>query len=121
MSYITEFTTYAVKLGKEARAEEWMQVLHQRQAECVDTLEREKMHFESIFKSFRNGRMYLSWFSVQSEDGAMLDGSPHDIDQLHKDYWKECIDDQIPAEDLEHVVSFVPASIQTIIDARDST
>ncbi|HEY9814643.1 MAG TPA: DUF6176 family protein [Candidatus Obscuribacterales bacterium] len=87
---------------------------------CVDTLDRENMHFESMFKSFRNGRMDLSWFSVQSDGGATLDGSPHDIDQLHRDYWEECIDDQIPAEDLEYVVSFVPASIQAIIENRDT-
>jgi len=45
MGYITEFTTFAVKLGKEARAEEWMQVLHQRQAECVDTLGLQLVRF----------------------------------------------------------------------------
>jgi hypothetical protein len=46
----TEFTTFRIKKGKEKLAEEWLEELKKRQDECVKTLEREKMLFESIFK-----------------------------------------------------------------------
>jgi len=65
MTYKTEFSTYAVKVGKEARAEEWMRTLVERRAECVETLEREKMHYECIFKCVRDGRMYCPGFQCK--------------------------------------------------------
>jgi hypothetical protein len=121
MAYRTEFTTFAVKIGMEAKAEEWMKIVSDRQAECVETLEREKMHYESIFKVFRNGRMYLSWFSVQSTHARSVEDSPHPIDHIHLAYWKECIDKQVAPEDFEHVVSFVPQSVREAVEARDSS
>jgi Family of unknown function (DUF6176) len=120
MTYKTEFSTYAVKVDKEARAEEWMRALVERRAECVETLEREKMHYECIFKCVRDGRMYLSWFSVQSSHGARVHDSPHAIDVVHLAFWDECIDRDVQPENLEHVVSFVPAPVEELIQARDT-
>ncbi len=57
MEIKTEFTTFPVIEGREGTAEEWMKILTQRRSECVATLEREKMHFEIIFKSYRDGRL----------------------------------------------------------------
>lgn len=116
----TELMTFIVKPGKEARAEEWMRVLIERQAECVATLEREKMHYESIFRCERNGHLYLSWYSVQSEGAPPVRGSLHPIDEVHLAFWDECIDRSVPPETFEHVVSFVPADVQRVIEARDA-
>jgi hypothetical protein len=82
MKYTTELMTFAVKIGKESRASEWMLALQSRQAECVEALEREAMHYESIFRSERDGRMYLSWFSVQGTEGAHVSTSPFEIEKL---------------------------------------
>ena len=46
----TEFTLFRVKQGKEARANEWMQKPKQRREECIATLKREAMLYESVFK-----------------------------------------------------------------------
>ncbi len=119
MAYRTEFSSFAIRIGKEERAGEWMRILCERQSECVETLEREKMHYECIFKGYRNGRLYLSWFSVQSTHGLPVEDSPHPIDQVHIAYWDECIDDQVAPENLDHVVSFVPRSIEEAVATRD--
>lgn len=118
MPYTTELMSFAVKPGKEARAEQWMQLLVERQAECVQTLDREAMHFESIFKCQMGERMVLSWLSVQGDKGAHVRSSPFAIDQLHMQFWEECIDRSVPPLKFEHVVSFLPTSIQAAIDQR---
>mgnify|MGYP005806728873 FL=1 len=61
----TEFTTFRVIKGKEPLAREWMNTLIDRKSECIETLNREKMVYESLFSFEEGGRMYLSWFSVQ--------------------------------------------------------
>ncbi|MGA0611237.1 DUF6176 family protein [Caldimonas sp. KR1-144] len=104
----TELVTFAIKPGKEARAEEWMRMLVERRDECIATLAREQMHYESIFRLWRDGRLYLTWFSVQGEAGERVEGSPFEVDRLHMAFWRECIDDEVPPTAHEHVVRFVP-------------
>ena len=120
MAYRTELTAFAVRQGKEARAEEWMNTLVARQGECVQTLDREGMHFEAIFRSTHDGRMYLSWLSVQSEGAPHVSTSTLPIDVLHMEFWRECIDRDVPPIDFAHVVSFVPATVAEAIGARDT-
>ena len=115
----TDLVSFAVKEGYEAKADEWMKILVERRAECIETLEREKMHYEAIFKSVREGRMYLSWFSIQGVAGEAVHGSPHPIDELHMQYWNECIDRAAPALKFEHVVSFVPSTVNQAVEAHD--
>jgi len=115
----TEFMAFPVRPGKEQRAELWLQTLVQRQAECIATLDREAMHFESIFRAEINGRLYLSWFSVQGTTGAHVKSSPFPIDKLHMEFWAECIDTSVPPTTHEHVVNFVPPSIVAAIHVRE--
>lgn len=119
MSSKTTLTTFTVKAGMEARAEEWMRVLIERQVDCVETLDRERMHIESIFKSTREGRMRLSWLTVQSVGGDKVRGSPHEVDTLHVAFWDACIEHDVPPATFEHVVSFVAAAVAEAIDARN--
>ena len=118
--YTTEFMMFAVKRGAETRADEWMKVLTQRNAECVTSLDREHMHFESIFKSERADRTYLSWYSVQGESGAHVKNSPLEIDQIHMEFWRECIDPDVPPEKFKHVVNILPAEVAHAIEAREA-
>ena len=106
--HTTEFMTFRVREGKEARAGEWMTLLRERQRECVATLDRERMRFESIFALQRDGRLYLSWLSVQGVGGESVKTSEHEIDRLHMAFWRECIDDAWTPEKHEHIVDFVP-------------
>ncbi len=97
-----------------------MEILKSRQSECVATLEREKMIFESVFSFYRDGRLYLSWFSLQQEGHASVATSSHEIDVVHRKYWDECIDASFEPENHEHLVSFIPPGlakrIQTMYD-----
>jgi hypothetical protein len=121
MTIKTNLMTFTVKAGMEAMAEEWLDVLVRRQAECVDTLDREKVHFETIFTSHRNGRMYISWFDVQGAGGEHVSNSPAEIDKIHLQYWYACIDTTIPPETFEHKVSFVPREVEDAIRRRDQS
>jgi len=111
----TEFDTFRIKQGKEARAKEWMQLLVSRKSECIETLNREKMGFETIFMTEKDGRMYLSWFSVQGESGESVDHSELEIDKLHCEFWDECIDTSFELDKFEHVVTFVPAAVEAAL------
>jgi hypothetical protein len=113
----TEFTTFRVIEGKEDLAEEWVETLKTRQEECVETLTREKMVFESVFKFHKEGRLYLSWFSLQEEGHKEVDTSGHKIDKVHLEYWDECIDRSFKPEDHIHVVSFIPKELKGIMEA----
>ena len=107
----TELVTFAVKPGLEAEAETWMDMLRARRLECVATLERERMRYESVFVSHREGRMYLTWFSVQAEGGSDLADSRFEVDRLHLEFWDRCIDPAVPPVVFEHVVSFAPEDV----------
>jgi hypothetical protein len=121
MPYATELMSFPVKAGMELRAQQWMQTLVERQAECVATLDREAMHFESIFRVEVDGRLYLSWFSVQGTTGAHVNSSPFPIDKLHMEFWAECIDSSAPPLKHLHIVNFVPADIACAIQDRERT
>lgn len=119
MPYITEFMAFPVRPGKESRAAEWLKMLVAKQPECVATLDREAMHFESIFETHIGGRLHLSWFSLQGEAGAHVISSPFEIDKLHMEFWDECIDSSTPPLKFTHVVSFVPLTIAEAIANRE--
>jgi Family of unknown function (DUF6176) len=102
-------------------AELWLQCLLERQAECVATLDREAMHFESIFRAEIDGRLHLSWFSVQGTTGAHVVSSPFPIDKMHMEFWEECIDTSIAPTSHMHVLSFVPQAIALSMQAREQS
>jgi hypothetical protein len=121
MTIRTTLTTFTVKAGMETTAEEWLDVLVKRQAECVETLDREKVHFETIFTSERDGRMRISWFDVQGAGGEHVSNSPAEIDKLHLRYWHACIDFNVPPETFEHRISFVPREVEEAMRLRDQS
>lgn len=117
-SCVTEFVSFAVAKGKESRAEEWLATLQSRKSDCVATLDREHMHFESVFSHLVNGRMYLSWFSVQGTAGQPLSTSELEVDRVHRAYWQECIDGSMAPIEHRHVVDFVPVEVANAISER---
>lgn len=87
-----ELSRFRVLKGKEARADEWLNVLQQRMAEVKATLDREDMKIEIIFKESTLDETFLYWFSIRGDSIVSLIDSPHEIDKVHLAYWKECID-----------------------------
>ena len=78
------------------------------------------MKTNSALKRSAKGRLYLSWFSVQGARGTHVGSSPHEIDQLHLQYWEKCVDQSSPQEVLDHFVSFVPGLIAQAIANRNA-
>ncbi len=57
-------------------------MLNDRLAECVATLDRERMALEIIFRLKEDGDDYLYWVSVHGPDGVAFDPD-NPLDQAH--------------------------------------
>lgn len=107
-----ELSKFRVNKGKEEKALEWMKILNERMPEVLETLEGEKMYVETIFREYDGEDLYLYWYSIQGENGMAVTKSEYDIDKLHIQYWKECIDPNYKAVDMEAVVSMIPNHVK---------
>jgi len=106
-----ELTRFKIRAGKENRVDEWLSMLNTRMPETLETLERERMLVEVIFRERVDGVELLSWFSIQREGGESVLTSEHEIDKLHIEFWRECIDDTYGAFDAIPQVVMVPDSV----------
>ena len=77
---LVELTRVRVKPGKSARVDEWLAMLNARMDEVKETLVREEMHVEVIFREISGEDEFLYWFSIQGEGGAHVNTSPHPLD-----------------------------------------
>jgi nuclear transport factor 2 (NTF2) superfamily protein len=67
----------------EEEAERWMRMINDRLVEAVQTLERERVAIEIVFREHDDGGDWLVWVMVQGEGGASIDESPFAIDRDH--------------------------------------
>jgi len=102
-----ELTKFRILPGKAERVNRWMEELNKRREEAVDTMEREQMQIEIIFREEAGGEQFLYWFSIQGETGASVETSPHDLDRVHMAFWDECIDKGYPGRDARPQVVLV--------------
>ena len=91
--------------------DDWLQVLNSHMDDVVETLEREQMKIEVIFREFVEGNEYLYWFSVQDEQGEPCETSPFEIDAKHMEFWNECIDEEYGCHDAQPQVVMVPERV----------
>ena len=96
-----ELSRFRVKPGKSARVDEWLEMLNDHMGEVVQTLEREEMQLEVIFREIIDGEEYLYWFSVQGEAGEDVKTSPFAVDQAHIAFHEECIDHEYGRRDAQ--------------------
>jgi hypothetical protein len=89
-----------------------MQFLSTNAAAVRETLEPEQMYVETIFSETIDGIDYLYWYGVQGEDGFGVEQSEHWLDEMHRQYWRACIDDSFPAEDLTPRVTMIPERVE---------
>lgn len=112
-----EFSRFRVLPGKSARVDAWMQYLRSHLPECLATLEGEKMYVETIFREkTAEGEEFLSWYSIQGQGGTRLDQSEHELDRVHREFWRECIDPTYKRTDLITEVVMVPERIQKYME-----
>lgn len=75
--------------GKEARFDDWMQMLHDRYEECLATLPQERMAFEATFLNQEaDGSWWMYHLQVMGEDspGLILN---NDLDRAHEAFARE--------------------------------
>lgn len=106
-----ELSRYKVKPGKSDRVDAWLRILNERMPETLATLDREAMKFEVIFREIIDDADFLTWVSVQGEHGAAVETSPHEIDRIHLDFWRECIDDTYGRHDAQPQVVMIPSTV----------
>ncbi|PSN11769.1 hypothetical protein C7293_22975 [filamentous cyanobacterium CCT1] len=106
-----ELTRFRVTPGKTAHVDAWMATLKARMDEVRATLEREQMLVEVIFRETIDGVEYLSWFSMQGESGEPVETSPHDLDRVHLDFWRDCIDPEFAPQDATPEVVMLPEAV----------
>lgn len=106
-----ELTRFRVKPDKSDRVDAWMATLNARMDEVRATLEREQMLVEMIFRETIDGVEYLSWFSMQGESGEPVETSPHDLDRVHLEFWRDCIDPGFAPQEATPAVVMLPESI----------
>ena len=70
----------------EREAERWMQMLNDRREEAVQTLERERVAIEIVFRERDDDGDWLVWVMLQGEAGASIEDSPFQIDRDHADF-----------------------------------
>ena len=112
---LVELTRVRVKPGKSARVDEWLAMLNARMDEVKETLVREEMKVEVIFREIIDGDEYLYWFSIQGETGAHVNTSPHPLDHDHIAFHEECIDHDYGARDAQPQVIILPDAIAAAI------
>lgn len=114
-----ELTRFRVKRGKSSRVDEWLSMLNANMDEVLQTLEREQMKLEVIFREIVDGEEYLYWLSVQGEAGEPVNTSPFAIDQKHLAFHEECIDPDYGMRDSQPQVIMIPGRIAQAMDWPD--
>lgn len=107
-----ELTRFRVREGARSNVDEWMQFLNANADAVRETLEPEQMYVETIFSETIDGIDYLYWYSVQGEGGSGVEQSEHWLDEKHMQFWRACIDDSYPAEDLTPRVTMIPERVE---------
>jgi hypothetical protein len=67
----------------EQEAERWMQMLNDRRGEAVQTLERERVAIEIVFREHDSDGDWLVWVMIQGDGGESIEDSPFEIDRDH--------------------------------------
>lgn len=102
--------------GQEDQAEAWMEMLHRRYDEAVDTLARERAAFESIFFSREpDGSTWLYHLELYGDSGSGLDPEGSDVDREHVDFGRRV---KLPGwEELEPKFLLAPEHIRAAFES----
>lgn len=111
-----ELTRFRVKKDKSAKVDEWLELLNRRMREVLLTLNDEKMYVETIFREKSKEGEFLYWYSVQGEGGAHVTESKHEIDRLHIEFSKECLDLDYKPQNIPPQVIMIADVVQKAID-----
>lgn len=111
-----ELTRFKLKKGKSKKVDEWLKFLNSNIEETHVTLESEKMYVETIFREVVDGEEYLYWYSIQGENGQLVEESDHWVDKKHMQYWNECIDEDYKPVDLKTEVVMISKKVKSYME-----
>ncbi len=114
-----ELTRYKVRPDRTQQVDEWLAMLNGRMDEVKETLVREEMKVEVIFRELIGEDEYLTWFSIQGQGGAEVETSPHSLDHDHIAYHMACIDHSYGARDAQAQVIMIPDAIAACLEWPD--
>ncbi|MSO20761.1 MAG: hypothetical protein EXQ56_09930 [Acidobacteria bacterium] len=107
-----ELSRFRIRPDKSARVDEWLKMLNDRMEEVVPMLDREEMKLEVIFRELIDGQEYLSWFSVQGDEGKSANADEdYEVGHLHTQFGEECMDHQYARRDGQPQVIMVPRGV----------
>lgn len=114
---IVEMERFLVRRGQENAAREWIAYLRQHPEEFRETMVAERMQVETILSDELDGRLFLTWFSVQWPGGTSVQDSERELDRVHLEYWKRCIDRDWGPQTLRPEVAMFSEPVQRAMGA----
>lgn len=94
-----------------------MRFAHAHRAAVREIMEPERMFVEAFFTETVDGVDFLYWYSMQGEHGGPVEPFDHWLDEHHADFWRACIDDTFPAEELTPRVLMVTDAVQGAMES----
>jgi Family of unknown function (DUF6176) len=82
---------YELNPGKADRFDEWMRFLESQNPAVLQSLERERMYVEGIFRDRERDKEVVYWLTVAAEGGGTSSDSPLEIDKAHMAFLREVI------------------------------
>lgn len=91
--YPLKVTLYRFRLNRDSMAvyEDWIKWQHNQHQAIVETLEREKMYVEAVFRDTVNQPDYIYWLAVNGEGGEHYTTSNLAVDKIHSEYMKKIL------------------------------
>jgi hypothetical protein len=103
-----------IRPGAEGLVDDWLRLLAERRDECIQTLTREQMAVELIFRERLADAEYLTWVVIHGDDPAPLETSPFPIDAIHREYRARCLEENSRAEATAQLF-LAPPSVERVI------
>ncbi len=102
-----------IRPGAEQEAERWMAMLNDLSSEAVQTLERERMAIELVFRERDDDGDWIVWVLIQGDGGASIADSPFPIDRDHAAFGQRCL---LPGRpEAEPQVMLMPALVRDAV------
>lgn len=109
---VPELHRFRVRSGQEGLAREWIAFLRSSPAEFLATLPGEQTFVETIFSDVQDGRLFLSWYSLQGAGALSVLDSEAELDRRHLAYHRRCIDPDWGPQVLQAEVLAVPGFLR---------
>jgi hypothetical protein len=117
---IFSLTRFRLRPGTRALAQEWVRFVEAHRCAVREIMEREHMYVEAVFTETVDGIDYLYWYSMQGDHDGFADPFDHWLDEHHAWFWRTCIDDAFPPDELAPGILLTTEGMQAATGPRGS-